>query len=132
LIDRRRYSIVLDIRSFRGADCDIGLYLVVAKVRERLSVGKQITNKYYMEKFNLQELNAVEDKEQYRIEISNRFAALENLDENVDIKRAWDTIRENTKFSAKDSLGYYKMKTYKPWFDEGCSKPLGQMKRTKL
>jgi endonuclease/exonuclease/phosphatase family metal-dependent hydrolase len=39
-IDRRRHSSILDIRSFRGADCDIDHYLAVAKVRERLAVGK--------------------------------------------------------------------------------------------
>jgi hypothetical protein len=41
LIDRRRYSSVLDVRSFSGADCDTDLYLMVAKVRERLAVSKQ-------------------------------------------------------------------------------------------
>ena len=29
------------VRSFRGADCDTDRYLVVAKVRERLTVSKQ-------------------------------------------------------------------------------------------
>jgi hypothetical protein len=33
LIDRRWHSSVLDVRSFRGADCDNGHYLVVAKIR---------------------------------------------------------------------------------------------------
>jgi hypothetical protein len=32
-----------------------------------------------MERFNLKKLNEVEGKEQYLVEISNRFAALENL-----------------------------------------------------
>jgi hypothetical protein len=41
LIDRRRYSSILDVQSFRGADCDTNHYLVVAKVRERLAVSKQ-------------------------------------------------------------------------------------------
>ena len=41
LIDRRWYSSVLDLRSFRGADCDTDQYLVIAKFRERLAVGKQ-------------------------------------------------------------------------------------------
>jgi hypothetical protein len=38
LIDRRRHSSILDVRSFRAADCDIEHYLVVAKVLERLTV----------------------------------------------------------------------------------------------
>jgi endonuclease/exonuclease/phosphatase family metal-dependent hydrolase len=36
LIDRRWHSSILDVRSFRGADCDTDHYLVVAEVRERL------------------------------------------------------------------------------------------------
>jgi hypothetical protein len=74
IFDRRQHSSVLDIRSFREADYDV----VVAKVRERLAVSKQITHGFHMERFNLKKLNVVEDKEQYRIEISNRFAALGN------------------------------------------------------
>jgi hypothetical protein len=47
-----------------------------------------------MERFNLKTLNKVEGKEQYHVEISNRFAALEDLDAEVDItsNRAWETI----------------------------------------
>ena len=41
LIDWRWHSSVLDVRSFRGADCDTDHYLVIAKVRERLAVRKQ-------------------------------------------------------------------------------------------
>jgi hypothetical protein len=54
----------------------------------------------------------VEGKEQYRVEISNRFAALENLDTEVDVDKAWVTIRENIKISAKESLGYYELKKH--------------------
>jgi hypothetical protein len=46
---------------------------------------------------------------------------LENLDTEVDVNKAWETIRENIKISAKESLGYYELKKHKPWFDEGCS-----------
>jgi hypothetical protein len=54
-----------------------------------------------MERFNLKKLNDVEDKEQYRVEVSNRFAALEDLDAEVEINSAWETIRENTKLQPK-------------------------------
>jgi hypothetical protein len=39
-IDKRRHLSILDVRSFRGADCDTDQYLVVTKVRERLVVSK--------------------------------------------------------------------------------------------
>jgi hypothetical protein len=42
LIDRRWHSSILDVRSFRGADCDTDHYLVISKVRERLAVSKQV------------------------------------------------------------------------------------------
>jgi hypothetical protein len=56
LIDRRRYSSVLEVRSFRGVDCDTDRYLMVAKVRERLAVGKQTMQELDMERFNLKKL----------------------------------------------------------------------------
>jgi hypothetical protein len=75
-----------------------------------------------LERFNLKKLNEVEGKEQFRVEVSNRFAALEDLDTEVEINIAWETIRENIKTSAKESLGYFELKKHKPCFGEGCSK----------
>ena len=46
LIDRRRQSSILDVRSFRGADCDSDHYLVVAELRERLAVNKKAAQKF--------------------------------------------------------------------------------------
>jgi hypothetical protein len=83
LIDRRRHSSILDVRSFRAAECDTEHYLVVARVRERLTVSKRRTHRVHIEGLNLKKFNDVEGKEQYRVEISNRFAALENLDTEV-------------------------------------------------
>jgi hypothetical protein len=54
-----------------------------------------------MERFDLKKLNEVEGKEQYWHEISNRFAALENLDNDVNINRAFETINKNINISAK-------------------------------
>jgi hypothetical protein len=41
----------------------------------------------------------------YQVTIKNKFAALENVDDNVDINKAWETIRENIRISAKESIG---------------------------
>jgi hypothetical protein len=68
-----------------------------------------------MKGFNLKKLNKVEGREWYQVENSNtsRFAAFENLDA-VDIDRAWETIRENIKISAKEK--------HRPWFKK-ANKP---------
>jgi len=78
-IDRRWHSSILDVRSFRGADCDTEHYQVVAKVRERLAVVEQAVQRLDGESFNMRKLNELEVRKQYQIEITNRFAALENL-----------------------------------------------------
>jgi hypothetical protein len=85
LIDRRWQTNILDVRSFWGADCDTDHYLVVAKVRERLAVSKQAAQKFDGERFNLRKLKEQEVKEKYQVEITNRFAALENLSDDEDI-----------------------------------------------
>jgi hypothetical protein len=46
-------SNVLDVRSFRAADCDSDHYLVVTKVKKRLAVNKQRSQRFHMERFNL-------------------------------------------------------------------------------
>jgi hypothetical protein len=75
--------------------------LLVANVMERLAVNKQRSQRIHMERFNLKNLNDVEGKEQFCVEVSNRFAALEDLGAEVDINSAWEMIRENTKISFK-------------------------------
>jgi hypothetical protein len=114
LIDRRRNSNILDIKSFRGADCDSDHYLVVAKVRERLAVSKRMVKKMDVERFNVKQLNEEEVKEQYQLTIQKKFAALENFVDNGDINGTWDTIREDIRISAKENIDLRESKSRKP------------------
>jgi len=132
LIDRRWQSSVLDVRSFRGAECDTDHYLVIAKVRESLAVGKQAAQRFDRQRFNSRKLNEPEVREQYRIEITNRFAAFENSDDDEDVNRSREIIIENIQTSAKESLGLDEFKQNKPWFDEECLGFLDQRKRAKI
>jgi hypothetical protein len=51
------------------------------------------------------------------MKLSNRFAAMENLNDSEDINWVWKNIKDNLKTSDKDCLCLYEMKQHKPWFD---------------
>jgi hypothetical protein len=68
-----------------------------------LAVSKQGTQKFDRTRLNLRKLYELEVRKQYQIEISNRFAALENLSDRGDINRTWESIKENIKTSGKEN-----------------------------
>jgi len=132
LIDRRWHKSILEVRSFRGADCDTDHYLMVENVREKLAVSKQAAQKFDGERFNLRKLNELEVRKQYRIKIWNTFAALENLSDREDMNRASENNKKNMKIKATGSLGLYELKQYKPRLEEDCLRFLDRRKQAKM
>ena len=62
----------------------------------------------------MRKLNEPELREHYQIEITNRFAALENVNEEEDVNRTWEHIKENIQTSAKETLGLHELNQNKP------------------
>ena len=122
------HSNVLNVRIFRVAVCDIDL---VANVSERSSVIEQISQKFDGEKFNLRRLNELEVTKQCQMEITKRFATLENLSVDEDINRVCENIKENINTSVKDSLVLHELKQHLR-FDEECSGFLDHRKQHKM
>ena len=105
---------------------------MVVKVRERLALSKQEAQKFDGEIFNLRKLHELEVRKQYQIEITNRFVAFGNLSDDEDTNMDWESIKENIKTSAKESLGLQELKQHKPWSDEVCLHFLEQRKQAKM
>jgi hypothetical protein len=80
----------------------------------------------------VRKLSELKVMKQYHIEISNRSAALENLNDSEGINMAWENIKENIKTSAKESLDLYELKQHKLWFDEEHLGFLDQRKQAKM
>jgi benzoyl-CoA reductase/2-hydroxyglutaryl-CoA dehydratase subunit BcrC/BadD/HgdB len=91
------------------------------KVMGILAVYKHTAQKFVVKRFNLGKLRVSNVRKQYLIEITNRFSALENLNDSKGVKRALKYIKKNIIISARESIGLYKLKQQKPWFDEKCS-----------
>jgi hypothetical protein len=75
------------------------------EISNEIAVNKQRSHMFAVEMFNLKKLNKVEGKEKHHVGVSNRFAALEDCDAEVQINNALETIGENINISAKESLG---------------------------
>jgi len=76
---------------------------VVANVRDKLAISKQAAQKFDGERFNLRKQNDLEVRQQYQIEITNRFAALESLSDDDNINRTWENLKKNIKTSDRES-----------------------------
>jgi len=87
---------------------------MAAKVRERLAVSKKAAQKFDVDRFHLRKLSELEIRKQYQIKISHSFASLENLNDSKDTNTARENIKETITTSAKESLGLYELKQYKP------------------
>ena len=57
---------------------------------------------------------------------------MENLNDDEDVNRTWENIKENIQTSAKESLGLQELKQNEPWIDEECLRFLDQRKRAKI
>jgi hypothetical protein len=92
----------------------------VTKVRERLAVSEQTSQRFHMERISLKKLNSVEGEGQYHVKISNKCAALENLDIEIvliELGKLLEKVQKlhnvhnrmqkiKTKIAAKESLVY--------------------------
>jgi uncharacterized membrane protein len=80
----------------------------------------------------MEKLNKAEGKEQYHVEISNRFARLQFL--KIWIMRwilivLWKLLERIAEFLLKS---YYELKKHNLWLDEGCSELIYQREEVKL
>jgi hypothetical protein len=64
---------------------------VVAKVKERLAVSKQVAQIFDVKRFNLRKITELEIRKNYRVKILNSFVVMENLNDSKDISRYWET-----------------------------------------
>jgi hypothetical protein len=79
-----------------GQQIVILVTICVAEGKERLAVSKQNSHRIHTDIFSLQKLKEVNVTEKYHIEVLNRFAALEDLDAEVEVNSAWETEKIST------------------------------------
>jgi hypothetical protein len=85
LIDARHVSNVMDVRTFRGANTDSDHYLLISKIRSRISNARKMYGSY-ARKFNSEKLKSPETSSAYREKLNGQLAR--RVDDD-DINRGW-------------------------------------------
>ncbi|XP_013174666.1 PREDICTED: craniofacial development protein 2-like [Papilio xuthus] len=128
LIDDRHKSIIQDVRSYRGADCDSDHYLQVVKIKPKINTKKRAK----VDKEDLLDVEKLKDPAigtQFQIETSNKFSELK-VDE-TDIEDLWKNVKDTAKQVGLQTIGRRKRKK-KKWWTEDCEKIVEDRRRLRI
>ena len=127
LVFRYRFkSSVRDARSYRGADVGSDHHLSVADIKLKHSRTNGAKNK--TKRYDTLKLKLPEYQREFKLELRNQFAVLENLDENVEAQ--WTKVKESYQKAAEQTLGYHKRKC-KPWISEESWRKVEERRKLK-
>jgi hypothetical protein len=105
MINKRWRRSVMDVRTYRGADVNSDHILLRAWIQLKLRAVKKVQGR---RKFAVYKLKQAEVEETFRLELRNRFSALENVDDENNIDKKWENIRDCFTSAATETLGYRK------------------------
>ena len=120
LIAKRHSSSLMDCRSYRGANMDSDHFLVITKIRTRLSTTYYDRNQNIkrLKKMNMQKLKTPVVVEQFKSKVKEGLTKINMEGESVD--NTWRACREVLKESSEEILGSHNVKISNEWYDEEC------------
>jgi hypothetical protein len=116
LIDARHCSDLMDVRSYRRANIDYDHYLIISKVRNRISNAWK-THGFQTKKFNCGRLVERGVATRYTGKI---VECLAGLSDSESVSGAWEDLRNVIVNAADAVLGRMEKVKHKNWFDEEC------------
>uniref|UniRef100_A0A2S2QME2 Craniofacial development protein 2 n=1 Tax=Sipha flava TaxID=143950 RepID=A0A2S2QME2_9HEMI len=115
LIQFKYRSIIYDVRSHRGTDCDTDHYLVIAKLRSKLKSQSKLKQDKRV-KINLQLLKDESVRKNYENEVTK------NLKENIaqmDVDLDWQIVRNVVNKAAATGINDLK-RSRNIWYNDVC------------
>lgn len=120
-----------DVRTKRGADGDTDHHLVIAKVQLKLKAIPK--TKEFRCKYNVNKLKNLEIQQNFQLELTNRFQALENLPDTNDVsevERDWVRVKDVINNTCKEVLGF-KKHTDNPWISDNSISLIDQRRKVR-
>jgi len=111
---KRWASSVQDVRAYRGPDVGSDHYMVMATLKVKL---KAAGNKKVQKILDTTNLHSEATQYQFRLELSNRFSVLEQLNDNKeqDIEETWKEVRDTIVNTAQEVIGYRRGSRKERW-----------------
>ena len=128
-IKKRFRRSLRDVRVYRSADVASDHHLLVGKIK--LTLKRQGHCPSRRTQYNVNLLKEISIKNEFTIELKNRFKALEEMEGNEDINTQWNLVKQSWNTTCQQVLG---VKTYqnKPWISDTTLKKIKQRKENKV
>ncbi|XP_038106723.1 craniofacial development protein 2-like [Culex quinquefasciatus] len=118
VIDGRHFSDIIDVRTYRGANVDSDHYLVMVKMRQRLSLAKSVRYRR-PPRLDLERLKLPEVASRYAHSLE---AALPGEGELLEapLEDCWRNVKAAITNAAESTIGFVERGRRNDWFDEEC------------
>ena len=119
LISKRWASNVLDVRSYRGANCDTDHYLVKTTYRCRIS-SVHLTRINPAKIFEVDNLIDDATAAAYTTALEEKLSPMLDNINNLGIHEFWEELKDSIKGVAEEVVGYKGRRRRADWFDDEC------------
>ncbi|XP_058064590.1 craniofacial development protein 2-like, partial [Anopheles bellator] len=124
LVDCRHFSDITDVRSYRSANVDSDHYLVMVKMRPKLSV---VNNVRYQRppRLYLERLKQSDVAEDYAHSLEAALPDEDELEE-APLENCWNSIKTAINSVAGNVIGHVRQTQRNEWFDDECRRVLDE------
>ena len=120
LVDSRHASNVMDVRSHRGPNIDSDHFLVIAKVRARISIAKS-ERRQEVKGYNIEALKSADASKTFASKVTQQ---LMNVQTDGPVEELWKQGSSAIITAATEVLGPIRRKSKKEWFDAECEEAM--------
>ncbi|XP_058064586.1 uncharacterized protein LOC131214225 [Anopheles bellator] len=124
LIDCRHFSDITDVRSYRSANVDSDHYLVMVKMRPKLS---GVNNVRYQRppRLDLERLKQSDVAEDYAHSLEAALPDEDELEETP-LENCWNSIKTAINSVAGNVIGHVRQTQRNEWFDDECRRVMDE------
>jgi hypothetical protein len=122
MIDTKQASNIIDVRSYRGADCDSDHFMLKIKYRPKIAILNKSTGGRNT-RFDTEKFKHVSIYKNYQSIIKEHIDVQSAYDQN-NIDQKWIFLKQSIHAAAEETIGSAQPKRRNQWFEEEAIMPL--------